>query len=638
MGVKHLFDSRTTDFGQQILEATSGEGVDVVLNSLTSEGFIDASLLCLARGGRFVELARRDILTAEEMADIRPDVSYDILELDVLKKTDPEWVGEVLRDIMERIATQELKPLIHSRWPMAEAGAALSFMRSARHVGKIVLTPQPLSTGSLRNDRTYLVTGGLGGIGIAVAEWLAEHGAGTIILNGRRDPDPEAEDAIAAMRRRGVKIEVELADMTDTSAIDGMLERMDAQYPPLAGIIHSVGVLSDAALTNQTWESFERVLWPKIIGAWHLHRATLDPDLDMFVLFSSRVGVMGNPGQANHAAANAFLDQLAAHRRSLGLPGQAIAWGAWSEIGEAAEQRERIENRRAALGGRWFTPEQGIKAFEQITRRDNTTSVVMSTDWSVFEAAVQDPPALVEELLSSNRDEDAETATSLEDVLSKIQSASDAEREDLMVSFLQEELQAVMRLQSAPAPTVGFFDLGMDSLMAVESGNRLNRAFAGEYVASNTVVFDYPSIADLARHLSEEIGDVGEEKQVFSIQVSPTPEPTLNLERNTDGIAIIGMAGRFPGADDIEQFWENLEAGVDGITDGRTDGENWEGAVGDPNSDDIAIRRGAFLDDIGMFDSRFFPHISDRSEVDGPTPTALARNHLASVGRRGNRP
>ena len=190
LGVKHLFDSRTTDFGQQILEATSGEGVDVVLNSLTSEGFIDASLLCLARGGRFVELARRDILTPEEMADIRPDVSYDILELDVLKKTDPEWVGEVLRDIMARIANQELKPLIHSRWPMAEAGTALSFMRSARHVGKIVLTPQPLSTGSLRNDRTYLVTGGLGGIGIAVAEWLAEHGAGTIILNGRRDPDP----------------------------------------------------------------------------------------------------------------------------------------------------------------------------------------------------------------------------------------------------------------------------------------------------------------------------------------------------------------------------------------------------------------------------------------------------------------
>ena len=116
-------------------------------------------------------------------------------------------------------------------------------------------------------------------------------------------------------------IEVEIADVTDTAALDAMLDRMDGSLPPLAGVIHSVGVLSDAALGNQDWESFETVLWPKMLGAWHLHRATVDRDLDMFVLFSSVAGVLGNPGQANHAAANAFLDQLAVHRRALGLPG-----------------------------------------------------------------------------------------------------------------------------------------------------------------------------------------------------------------------------------------------------------------------------------------------------------------------------
>ncbi|MCY4111704.1 MAG: zinc-binding dehydrogenase, partial [Chloroflexi bacterium] len=216
VGVKNLFDSRQTTFGAEILEATGGEGVDVVLNSLTSEGFIEASLSCLAQGGRFVELARRDILSHEEMAAIRPDVSYDILELDVLKKTDPAWVGEVLREVMERLSAGELTPIIHSRWPLAEAGAALSFMRSARHIGKIVLTPPPLMRGQLRPDRSYLVTGGLGGIGCAVAEWLAGHGAGAIVLNGRRDPDPEAQAAIDALRRRGVRVEVELADVTDT--------------------------------------------------------------------------------------------------------------------------------------------------------------------------------------------------------------------------------------------------------------------------------------------------------------------------------------------------------------------------------------------------------------------------------------
>ncbi|MCY3911808.1 MAG: SDR family NAD(P)-dependent oxidoreductase [Chloroflexi bacterium] len=603
VGVKHLFDSRQTAFGEEILEATGGEGVDVVLNSLTSEGFIDASLSCLAQGGRFVELARRDILSHEEMAALRPDVSYDILELDVLKKTDPAWVGEVLREVMGRLSAGELTPIIHSRWPLAEAGAALSFMRSARHIGKIVLTPPPLMRGQLRQDRSYLVTGGLGGIGCAVAEWLAGHGAGAIVLNGRRDPDPEAQAAIDALRRRGVRVEVELADVTDTAAIDAMLARIDADLPPLGGVIHSVGVLSDAALTNQTWTSFERVLRPKIVGAWHLHRATLDRDLDLFILFSSRVGVMGNPGQANHAAANAFLDQLAGHRRSLGLAGQSIAWGAWSEIGEAAEQRERIEQRRAALGGRWFTPQQGIQALERLVRQDTTTSVVMSMDWSVFEEAVQDRPPLLEDMLTSAADDQADGATSSDDLLTQLRSAPAADPEQLLVSFLQQELQAVLRLTTAPSPTVGFFDLGMDSLMAVELRNRLNRAFADEYVASNTLVFDYPDVASLARHLVGELGQVG--------GAAPSPEPEApalipQSQQEDDGIAIVGMACRFPGADDPLAFWRQLQAGVDPVTEARDADGSWTGLFGDPAAEDPVFRRGAFIEGIEQFDSRFF--------------------------------
>lgn len=610
LGVKHIFDSRTTHFGEEINEATGGQGVDVVLNSLTSEGFIDASLDCLAQGGRFIELARRDILSVEDMASIRPDVSYDILELDVLKKTEPEWVGRVLRDVMKGISSGELKPIAHSRWPLAEAGAALGFMRSARHIGKIVLTPPPLNQGRLRSDRTYLVTGGLGGIGIAVAEWLANHGAGTIVLNGRRAPDAEAEEAIESLRTEGVRVEVELADVTETSAIDAMLERVDASCPPLGGVIHSVGVLSDAALPNQTWESFERVLWPKIVGGWHLHRATLDRDLDMFVLFSSRVGVMGNPGQSNHAAANAFLDQLAGHRRAMGLPGQAIAWGAWSEIGEAAEQKERIEERRAALGGRWFTPEQGIRALETLVRQDKTTSVVMSMDWSVFEEAVQDRPPFLEDLLSSPDDDGSADAVADEDVLTRLRSVPQGERDEVLISFLQHELQAVLRLSAPPSPTVGFFDLGMDSLMAVELRNRLNRALAGEYVASNTIVFDYPNVAEMARHLSEELADLSEEKQVFSIQVAPAaddePEEEPRLPTDVDGIAIVGMACRFPGADNLDEFWRLLEVGSDAITDGRQDGGSWRDVVGDPYAEREVLRKGAFIDHVDEFDSRFF--------------------------------
>ena len=589
VGVEHIFDSRQTRFGEEILEATGGEGVDVVLNSLTSEGFIDASLSCLAQGGRFVELARRDILSPEEMARARPDVSYDILELDVLKKTDPAWVGEVLREVMDGLSSGDLEPLVHSRWPLAEAGAALGFMRAARHLGKIVVTANPLARGHLRGDRTYLVTGGLGGIGCAVAGWLADRGAGAIVLNGRRDPDAAATETIEALRRRGVRVEVELADVTAPEAVDAMLARIDADLPPLGGVIHSVGVLSDAALTNQTWASFEQVLWPKIVGAWHLHRATEGRDLDLFCLFSSRVGVMGNPGQANHAAANAFLDQLAAHRRSLGLAGQAIAWGAWSEIGEAAEQRDRIERRRAALGGRWFTPQQGLRALEKLVRQDNTGSVVMSMDWSVFEEAVDDRPPLLEDLLSSESEDVSDDSVSSEDLLTLLRSAPTIEPEEMFVSFLQQEVQAVLRLPKAPSPAVGFFDLGMDSLMAVELRNRLNRAFAGEYVASNTVVFDYPDIAALARHLASEIGQPGEvqaqpDQPVPDQPIPDQPPPTAG---DDDGVAVVGMACRFPGAEDLEAFWELLDSGADAVTEGRRDsgrGTGWWGTPRQPMS------------------------------------------------------
>ena len=611
LGVEHVFDSRTTDFGEEILEATGGEGVDVVLNSLTSEGFIDASLACLRQGGRFVEMARRDILTEEEMAAVRPDVGYWILELDVVKKTDPAWAGRILRGLMARVSAGELEPIVHSRWPLAEAGAALSFMRSARHLGKIVVTTPPLVRGALRADRSYLVTGGLGGIGIAVADWLAERGAGAVVLNGRRDPDPEAEEAIRALRQRGATIQVELADMTDQGAIDGMLERIERDLPPLGGVIHSVGVLSDGALPNQSWERFERVLWPKILGAWHLHRATIDRDLDFFTLFSSRVGVMGNPGQTNHASANAFLDQLAGHRRALGLPGQAIAWGAWSDIGEAAEQRDRIDRQRSALGGRWFTPQQGMRAFDRLVRQDATTSVVMSMDWDVFEEAVEDPPPMLEDLLSAVSDARAGDDASSEDVLTRLRGSLAAEREDLLVSFVQGEVQAVLRLSSAPAPTVGFFDLGMDSLMAVELRNRLNRAFSGTYTAPNTLVFDYPNIAELAAHLAEELGDGGE-----APAPAPAPEPAVEVpvqpsERDPardedDGVAIVGMACRFPGAPDLAAFWRQLDAGTDAVTDGRRDAGPWNGVAGDPASEDHDSRRGAFLEDIDKFDARFF--------------------------------
>ncbi len=602
LGVEHVFDSRQTAFAEQILEATDGEGVDVVLNSLTGPGFIDASLSCLKEGGRFAEMARVDNFTEEEMAAARPDVSYSILTVEILKEEEPAIPGAALRRVMERVEAGELAPLNRIRWPLAESEAAIKYMRAARHIGKIVLTNSALETGELRGDRTYLVTGGLGGIGCAVAGWLADRGAGVIVLNGRRDPDAEAVEAIAALRARGVRLEVELADVTDSEAIDAMLARIDESLPPLAGVIHSVGVLSDAALTNQTWESFEDVLWPKVLGAWHLHRATLDRDLDLFVLFSSVAGVLGNPGQANHSAANAFLDQLAGHRRALGLPGQAIAWGAWEGIGEAEEQRQRIGRQLEAVGTGWINSQQGLQALERLLRQDATTGLVASLDWQVFSENIEQRSPLLEHLLASTEGGD-EGGDSQADLLAGLRYASPEDREQALITFLQGELQAVMRLATAPLPSVDFADLGMDSLMAVELRNRMNRAFDGEYVASNTIVFDYPSVAGLARHLAEELGDTSEAP-------APSTEPAPAARRSAveagEGIAIVGMACRFPGGEDLDAFWELLESGGSAVTDGRRDAGAWDGVAGDPKAESAMYRRGGFLNRLDEFDASFF--------------------------------
>ena len=458
---------------------------------------------------------------------------------------------------------------------------------------------EPLSNGEIRPDRSYLVTGGLGGIGLAIAGWLADRGAGAIVLNGRRPPDGAAEETISSLEKGGATVRVELADVTEAAAVDGMLERIEEELPPLGGVIHSVGVLSDATLANQSWERFESVIWPKVLGGWHLHRATESRDLHMFVLFSSMAGVLGSPGQANHAAANAFLDQLAAHRRALGLPGQAIAWGPWAGLGEAEEQGDRTARQLQASATAWMSPRRCLHAFEWLASRDIPTAMVAPVDWPAFAKFLDRPAPLLEELIATDPDAGGDAVSLSDDLLSRLLEMPRVAREELIVAFLQHEVRAVLRLTSAPAPTVAFFDLGIDSLMALELRNRLNRVLAGAYSAPNTVVLDHPDIAALARHVAAEL-DRTEEAP------APADQARTVSPRGEDGIAIVGMACRFPGAPDLAAFWSVLSNGRDAVTDGRLEPGSWNGLAGDPAAPHDWSRVGGFIEKIDRFDAAFF--------------------------------
>ncbi|MDT5215728.1 MAG: hypothetical protein QOK18_3967, partial [Mycobacterium sp.] len=279
MGVKYVYDSRTTDFADQILADTGGSGVDVVLNSLTSEGFLEATVRATAQNGRFLEIAKRDIWTPEQMAAARPDIAYEIVALDTVTIQEPERIRALLTEVSEGLAKGEWTPLPAEIYPLTEARAAFRRMQQARHIGKIVCQiPNPLQP---RADRSYLITGGLGAIGLHTASYLAQLGAGDIVLTSRRAPDADAQRVIDDITERyRSRIHVFTADVGEESEVEKLLQRIRAELPPLAGVAHLAGVLDDALLGQQSVERFRTTLAAKAFGACHLDRLTKDDELD----------------------------------------------------------------------------------------------------------------------------------------------------------------------------------------------------------------------------------------------------------------------------------------------------------------------------------------------------------------------
>ena len=460
----------------------------------------------------------------------------------------------------------------------------------------------------VRPDRSYLVTGGLGGLGRRLAGWLANRGAGGIVLNGRRLPDAEAADAVRTLEARGAPVRVEIADVSDRAAVEALLRRIEeVELPPLGGVFHAAGVWSDGSLPNQDRERFARVLGPKALGGWNLHRATLDLDLDLFVLFSSLGGLIGNPGQASYAAANAFLDRLAAYRRALGLPGQSIAWGPWSDAGAAEEARSRVGDRLESLGVGWLNPERGFAALSRVLESGLGNTVVASMDWERVAAGSARDTTLLADLLSPAAGMRSERLAS--PLVSRLRAAGSPDREEILADFLREQVRAVLRLSSPPAAEVGFFDLGMDSLMAVDLRNRIHRALAGEVEVPNTAVFDFPNV----RRLAERLAGLFEAAGASPVAVAPRTA----VRPADDRIAVVGMACRFPGEMDLAGFWSSLASGKDLVTEGRRPGPAGNGEGGD------ASHWGAFIPEIDRFDAAFFRIAPVEAELMDPQQRLL---------------
>ena len=392
LGVRYVMDSRSLKFADDVMSWTDGRGVDVVLNSLFGEA-LTKSFEILAPFGRFIEIGKRDIdeNNALRMRPFNRNIMFAAIDLDRLVVERRDLAARLFRIVYQGWQDGTFKPLPTRTFPASDVAGAFRYMGQAKHIGKVTVSmqdrmvdvaPLPPKGPAISADGTYLITGGLGGFGLATAQWLVDQGARHLALAGRSGAaSAEAQTTVTVMEEAGVNIHVARVDVADSDQVDRLIEDIRTTMPPLKGVIHAAGILADGRLTQLDETAFDQVLAPKIAGAWHLHRATRTLPLDYFILFSSVATLMGNVGQGNYAAANAFLDGLAHYRRAQGLPATSVNWGVLKDVGMAAREPAVLEFLER-MGLRGFTPAQALEGLNRVLGQNPVQIGIMDLDWS----------------------------------------------------------------------------------------------------------------------------------------------------------------------------------------------------------------------------------------------------------------
>jgi acyl transferase domain-containing protein/acyl carrier protein len=498
LGVQHVMDSRSLGFAREVLEITGGQGVDIVLNSLAGD-FVGASFSALATHGRFIEIGKRDLWTAERVEELGRGIQYHIVDLGQVASGDPEILGYLLRDCVRAIECGELRPLPAAVFGFDNAVSAYRYMAQAQHIGKIVLRQNRCGADILPGG-TYLVTGGFGGIGVQLLRWLVQRGARNIVSVGRHEPEAEARKMIEWAQKQGARVAVKLADVADAGQLSALLGEIASSMPPLRGILHAAGAIDDGVLTEQNWERFARVLAAKTVGSWLLHELTTFLPLDFFVMFSSLASIVGAPGQANYAAANAFQDALAHERVRRGLPAVSINWGAWA-AGMAA--RDGLESRRRKLGVDAMSADEALRVLDSVLLEKPVQVGVGFIRWNQIAGRQPGSPASRRLAALTGAGEVAVPQARAEGTFLERLADSPSSRRG---AILQEHVHALaLRVLGFPTarridPQKPLNELGLDSLMAVEFRNLL-ASEVGQNLSS-TLLFNYPAIEDVAAHLA----------------------------------------------------------------------------------------------------------------------------------------
>ncbi len=526
LGVEHVMDSRTTKFADQIMEITSGEGVDIVLNSLIGEAMIKSFYL-LRPYGCFVEIGKRDIYDNSKIG-LRPfagNISYFAVDIDSLMQDRPDFVNTLLRQVIANVNNGAYTPIPFRSFPVSKTVDAFRYMAGGKHMGKIVISMDDRKKGEacegrdkliFSADATYLITGGLGGFGLALTQWMINKGAKNLVLIGRSKPPETAKTVIESLNNSGAAITTVQCDISIEHEVKGMFTLITDTMPPLKGIIHAAMVLDDAVIQQQNAESFETALAPKAYGAWNLHLQTLTMELDFFALFSSIAVTVGNPGQANYTAANAFLDALAHYRRSIGRPGLSINWGGISDVGYVS-QNDKIIEHLIKIGLQPISSNQALEMMGRLITENVTQAGVTSIDWKTWagkHVAGNSPrfSYLVEAAQSPS--EDSSSGLRL---VESIKLMEPVERKPQIELCLKENLANVIGTSLNKIDIeLSINKFGLDSLTTVEYSNKLKNALGADVPVMK--LMGGPTIEQLAIDILELMNlDSGEEPQAKHI-------------------------------------------------------------------------------------------------------------------------
>ncbi|MEV7008659.1 type I polyketide synthase [Streptosporangium sp. NPDC051022] len=478
---------------------------------------------------------------------------------------------------------------------------------------------------------TVLVTGGTGGLGVLVARHLvAEHGVRGLVLAGRRGLDaPGAAELRAELEELGARVEVAACDVADREALAALL----AGIPDLTGVVHAAGVLDDGLITALTPERLDTVLRPKADAAWHLHELTRHLDLDAFVLFSSTAGLVDGAGQGNYAAANAFLDALAVHRASHGLPATSLAWGLWTGAGMGGELAEADLRRIDRLGLAPLSPADNLALFDEALGTDEAALVPVKVDPAALAARTDGVPALLRGLVRAPARRTARTggATSATPSFAReLAGLPEAERDRIVLEWVRTHIAAVLGHDGSDAidPRRAFSEIGFDSLAAVDLRNRLNQATGLRLPA--TLIFDYPTPQALAGHILA---------QAFTGERQAEAETTTVTVSDDEPIVIVGMACHYPGGvTSPEDLWRLVAEGVDAVS-GFPGDRGWDvDGLYDPEpgkSGKSYAREGGFLYDAAEFDPDFFGISPREAQAMDPQQRLLLETSWEALERAG---